>query len=571
MANGNNQKPSKSSSQPNRSTSHNDDDALFSLRRSRDKFSHVGAAVAVLLAVVFGLSMVAYFGGGSLGGRQSEQNGDIAAKVNDISITRQQLADEETKMSKQMAQYSGSDDAMYQVMQGYQAFQQLKQAAIIEDAAKREGIEVKDDELLTEAKKQLGMQLEMQRMQIGQKKPMSDKEWADFIKKQTGKSVDELINSAAEEAVKNDSAQLRLGILQQRLQAKVSKAPEATDEQIKAGMDTLNLRHILVSTSKRSDADALKIANDLESKIKKGEDFAKLASQYSDDPGSKVKGGDLGTSIRSNLGSMYVSEFADAANKLKLGEVSEPVKSQFGYHIIKLDRLTTGVPKDFDKKRAQYKKSYEDQQKQAAWSKYQKDLIQNAKIEINDPEIKLFDEVFGNAKESVYTPEGLSRAVKLFEEASKTSSSTNMQLELAQLYTMQASSPSLSPTLAKQLKQKAADTFRLALRRIESVEVRLQTAQLLRELGDIKGAIEQLQMASKVANTRNMSAQDRILAEYKKLGQPKLVEAQKKIIADYKQQMAPRPMPSSMKGASPEPAPTKAEGAATKPTPKTKQ
>ncbi len=555
MANGNNQKPSKSSSQPNRSTSHNDDDALFSLRRSRDRFSHVGAAVAVLLAVVFGLSMVAYFGGGSLGGGGRTQEADIVAKVNGVNITRQQLADAESKMSKQMAQYSGSDDAMYQVMQGYQAFQQLKQAAIIEDAAKREGVDVKDDELLAEAKKQLGMQIEMQRMQLAQKKPMSDKEWADFVKKQTGKSVDELVNSAAEEAVKNDSAQLKLGILQQRLQAKVSVAPDATDAQIQAGMDTLNIRHILIATSKRSDADALKIANDLEGKIKKGEDFAKLATQYSDDPGSKSKGGDLGTSIRSNLGSMYVTEFADAVNKMKVGQVSEPVKSKLGYHIIKIDRITSGIPKDYQQKRAKYKKSYEEMQKQAAWSKYQNNLMENVKVEIMDPEIKLFDQVFGDPKVSVYTPEGLSRAVKLFEEASKTSSSTNTQLELAQLYTMQASSPSLSPTLAKQLKQKAADTFRLTLRRIESVEVRMQTAQLLRELGDTKGAIEQLQMASKVANTRNMQAQDRILDEYKKLGQPKLVEEQKKIIADYKQQMAPRPMPSAVKGAKPEQAP----------------
>lgn len=563
MANGKNQKPKQTSTQssPTNPQKPRADEEVVSLRNMRERFSHVGSGIAIGLAVVFGLGMVAYFGGvgGSGGGGGSSQN-NIAAKVNGISITQDQMGKAITKASDQMRQYPGSDDALYQVMQTYQAFTQLKQAALVEDAANREGIRVNDTELLAEAKKQLGAQLEMQRMQMGQKKPMNDKEWAAFVKKQTGKSLDEFINTMATESVTKDGDQIKLSLMQQRLQDKVSKVAEPSDEVIKAGMDTLNIRHILVDTKKRSEAESLKLANEIEGKIKSGTDFAKLAGQYSDDPGSKMRGGELGPSVRSNLATMYVPEFAEAAGKLKLGEVSAPVKTSFGYHILKLDRLTSGVPQDFEKRKASLKKSYIDTEKQARWSKYQKEMFDAAKVEIADPEVKVFDTVFGDSKVSPYSPEGIAKAVKIFEEAAKTIHSSNIQLQLAQLYSQQANTPGVNPALVEKLKQKAVNTYLQSLTRIESPMVRIQLAQLLRDVGDTKRAVEQLQMASKVANNRNMGAQDQILAEYKKMGRGDLVAAQTKIIADYKKPLvAPKPITA------PEPAKTETKTEPAKP------
>ncbi|MHB1462067.1 MAG: peptidylprolyl isomerase [Armatimonadota bacterium] len=559
MANGKNQKPKQASSQPNPAKPHVEEEVV-SLRTMREKFSHVGAGIAIGLAVVVGLGMVAYFGGGGFGGSGGGNGGqnDVVAKVNGIEITQTQLAKAVEQAQAQMRSnmYPGSDDALYQVQQNYQAFNQLKQAALLEDAAKREGVRVNDDELLAEAKTQLTAQLQMQRMQISQKKPMSDKEWADFVKKQTGKSLPEFIDSIAKDSVTKDGEQIKLGLLQKRLQDKVSKVDDPSDEVIKAGLDTLTIRHILVNTEKRSDAEALKLANEIEAKIKAGGDFAKLAGQYSDDPGSKLRGGELGPSTRSSLATMYVPEFAEAAGKLKLGEVSGPVKSSFGYHIIKLDKITSGVPKDFEKRKAELKKQYIDTAKQALWSKYQKQLIDNAKVEINDPEIKVFDAAFGDPKTSPYSPAGISKAVKLFEEASKTTNSTNVQLQLAQLYSMQSSTPGVTPALVEELKQKAAKTYKQALVKMESPMVRIELAKLLWDTGDTKGTIEQLKMASKVANNRNLQAQDMILAEYKKIGRADLVAAQTKLIADYKKPVAAPVMQTRPEQAKPEPSKT---------------
>lgn len=93
---------------------------------------------------------------------------------------------------------------------------------------------------------------------------------------------------------------------------------------------------------------ALAKAQDLESRIKAGEDFAKLATAESDDAGSAAKGGDLGFFRHGQM----VPSFDEAAFKLAPGQVSEPVRSQFGYHIIKVEAVKTfdDVKADLDKR-----------------------------------------------------------------------------------------------------------------------------------------------------------------------------------------------------------------------------
>ncbi len=75
-----------------------------------------------------------------------------------------------------------------------------------------------------------------------------------------------------------------------------------------------------------------KIAKEIKDKLSKGEDFGKLAAKYSDDPGSKDKNGDLGYFSRRQM----VQPFDEAVFNLKVGQVSDIVKTRFGYHLIKL-------------------------------------------------------------------------------------------------------------------------------------------------------------------------------------------------------------------------------------------
>ena len=97
--------------------------------------------------------------------------------------------------------------------------------------------------------------------------------------------------------------------------------------------EEVHARHILV--------DEEEAAKKAYARVKGGEDFAKVAAELSKDPGSKKDGGDLGFFTKERM----VAPFAEAAFKMKPKDISEPVKSQFGWHVIQvLDRRTKPVP-----------------------------------------------------------------------------------------------------------------------------------------------------------------------------------------------------------------------------------
>jgi len=168
---------------------------------------------------------------------------------------------------------------------------------------------------------------------------------------------------------------LRDKALMETLLGKVAK-DAATEAAIKQTYDEAaknqkpdteyHAHHILVPTEDEAKA-ALK-------RVKGGEDFAKVAGEISKGPGAK--GGDLGWFTKDRM----VAEFSDAAAKLEPGQVSEPVKTQFGWHIIKLDEKRPKVFPPLDQVR--------DQVTRYVVQKAQSDLVlklrEGAKIERSD-------------------------------------------------------------------------------------------------------------------------------------------------------------------------------------------
>jgi peptidyl-prolyl cis-trans isomerase D len=120
--------------------------------------------------------------------------------------------------------------------------------------------------------------------------------------------------------------------------------------------------HILIEAGS-DDAAALKKAEQIAARAKAGEDFAKLARENSDDPGSKQAGGDLGWATRE----AYVAPFADALFGMKKGEIRGPVKTQFGYHIIRLEDVQPPHQRSFDEVRAELEGDYRKEQAQSGF------------------------------------------------------------------------------------------------------------------------------------------------------------------------------------------------------------
>ena len=115
-----------------------------------------------------------------------------------------------------------------------------------------------------------------------------------------------------------------------------SAAEQAGQE---SGPQEISARHILISfrgaahsepTMVRTKQEARARAEEALRRLKAGEDFAALAAEFTDEPGGAQRAGDLGRFTRDKM----VKRFSEAAFKLRPGEVSEPVETQFGFHII---------------------------------------------------------------------------------------------------------------------------------------------------------------------------------------------------------------------------------------------
>lgn len=254
---------------------------------------------------------------------------------------------------------------------------------------------ISKEELYEEMKTSVGeqaIQILMIEKVLAEEYEVTDKEIdAEFeaSKEEMGENFEQFLaqNNQTEESYKKV---LRLNLLQEKA---LTDGVEVSDEEIQQQYDRqsteLNARHILVADEET--------ANKVKAELDGGAEFAAVAEEYSTDPGSAANGGELdwfGT------GTM-TPEFEDAAYGLEVGKVSEPVQSQFGYHIIEVT----------DKREVEGQASLEDQKEQIrtelAMAKADQaalvpkigKMLKDAKVEIKDEDLKsALDEII-NAEE----------------------------------------------------------------------------------------------------------------------------------------------------------------------------
>jgi peptidyl-prolyl cis-trans isomerase C len=170
--------------------------------------------------------------------------------------------------------------------------------------------------------------------------------------------------------------------------------PSVTDEAVRESYDEqaakvaaeerVRARHILVSSEDE--------ANDIAGRLAAGEAFEELAAQYSLD-GSKEQGGDLGFFTAEEM----VDPFSEAAFALEVGEVSEPVQTQFGWHLIKLEDRRTGGAQPFEDVENAIRLVL---LRQAVQDKLV-ELRETAEIEVNDPDLKRLQEMTEQQRDAI--------------------------------------------------------------------------------------------------------------------------------------------------------------------------
>ncbi len=245
--------------------------------------------------------------------------------------------------------------------------------------------DITKDELYDAMKERVGQEVlnELVTFKILEDKyEVSDKEideQMDELKEQVGEGFEEILEQQGmtEDDLRED---LHKNLLQQKA---ISEDIDVSDEEIEKEYEKMKkeikARHILVEDEET--------AKEVEKKLKDGGDFAKLAKEYSTDS-SAESGGDIGFFT---VGQM-VPEFEEAAFSLKKNKVSEPVQSEFGFHIIevldekKLDEKEVGSLED-NQKEIENRILERKIDPQEAQEKMQK-LIDDAKIKIKDEDLE---------------------------------------------------------------------------------------------------------------------------------------------------------------------------------------
>ncbi len=211
--------------------------------------------------------------------------------------------------------------------------------------------------------------------------------------KSNGKTVKDLEGEMAAAGVKMEEVrkEIRLSMgLDKLLESEMSEAEKTvTDEEAKKFYDDniqrfsqpeqVQASHILLGTKDMdaaAKAAAKTKAEEVLKQVKAGGDFAALAKEHSTCP-SKERGGDLGYFPKEQM----VPEFSNAAFAMKVGEISEIVESQFGYHIIKVTGRKEAVTEPFEKVKDQIVNNLKAQKRQQFWTGFRVKMREGAKID----------------------------------------------------------------------------------------------------------------------------------------------------------------------------------------------
>lgn len=192
-------------------------------------------------------------------------------------------------------------------------------------------------------------------------------------------------NYAKDENLEKDEEYLRIlesakkEILTQTAITKVMKQVSVTDEEVKdyyeanknmyKNPEKIRAKHILVDSEEK--------AKTISKEISDGMSFEEAAKKYSTCP-SKAQGGDLGEFSRGQM----VPEFEEAAFNLDMGLVSEPVKTQFGYHLIKVENKVEPSIATYDEVRDAIKRGLLQERQSYEYSKFDKELRDKYKVEM---------------------------------------------------------------------------------------------------------------------------------------------------------------------------------------------
>jgi len=308
--------------------------------------------VAMSLALVAGLFL----------GVTGCSDKDVAAKVNGEVIKKSELDAQVEKLKEQYPQmFEGADGEGRLIDFQQRLLDNMINTVLIRQAAEDAGIDVTDGDI----------DKKIEELKAGFK----TQEQFDAALSQAGMDVATLED------------QIREQLVTEQLIATLSEDTDVSEKEIKEYYDknkaqfaetaAVHASHILFDEADKATAEKVL------AEVQAGGDFAALAKKYSKDPASAANGGDLGWPT-----TPFVAEFQAAAEKLEPGQISQLVKTQFGWHIIKVVEKREDRQKALDEVTEQIQQIIVQQRNADAYQTFLDDLREKAEIEILIPNLQ---------------------------------------------------------------------------------------------------------------------------------------------------------------------------------------
>ena len=522
----------------------------MSIYKMRTQF---GGALKVLLGIIalgFLIGGIFSFSGAPVGrGPQANGASDVVAVVNGSEIKRQEF---ETAWDQVV---NAGERRMVSPLQYADMragiFQELVQSRLLLSAAAQMGVDVSNRRVNDEIDKQVVEYLKQNRDVVlgkagkGENRPEDPRDDADYKRElaSIGSSV-----SQQEEFARSrvSEGQVRAKLAWEGVQAKIKAGIKpVTEADIKASYDVYQIRQIVLPAGSLPKEQVSARAKKIRDAAVRGEDFAKLAKENSEGP-NKDKGGEMLLSFDNRW--FLPPQVREIIQKMKPGDISPVIDTQFGSYIVKLEGITPKPPAKLDKKtKDERKKQIQQEREMTAQMAFQEELSKKQDVKVMDPELdaywKMYEARQAFADRAEYEKK-MKLAVASLRKAVKERPNNNVAAaKLAQLLDEQGKTEEAIRLLYPLLEGKNAS--------MEGADIRVMLGDMLLKTKETEKAIEQYKVASEVALKTDLQTHQRLMAKFQDLKRPDLVAAEQKWIDDYNVRM--KELEAMRKKANPEP------------------
>jgi hypothetical protein len=495
----------------------------MSITKMRSSFSHILRPLMLLLAGVFIFGAVMIIGMPSFQGRGANATASaVVATVNGKTITRTDLDQAFKSQYQMMGSTAGSSPLQTADLQ-MNSLKQLLLDRLKLSAAEKEGISTGYFEINREKSKMIDAQIEQIRDMVsrGSKVKLSDTELDHVLSRNNPPTSLDQLRKELDAALTRDK--VRDELMVRKLEDKVkSKVGTVSDQQFMSVFQQVMIRHILIRPNAPG-PQAERRAEEVLKQLQTGHDFASVAKQWSDDPASKSKGGEVG----------WVSALQDRdVSGLQKGQLSGVIKSPMyqGYRIIQIEDVKTNLPKDFEAKKSEYRAQYKQMVEAQAVQAYYMKVQQTSQVDIKDPEMKGYwlASAATQAPSPAQRDKVIAQAIDALQKAQTQGADlAGPHCKLAELYVLQGNTDKAIGELNYVLNTTKSG---------EGADLRIMLAKLYLKKNDTKQAAAQLDLAADIGYADPM-VNTELSTLFKQVGMPDRAAKEQKLLDDYTKRM----------------------------------